>query len=75
MPSEYSKILEYNQYQKSDKAPFIIFEDLVCLIEKIDWCINNAEKSSATKVGKHIPSAFSMSTILSFKIIKNKHDV
>ena len=27
------------------------------------------------KVGEHIPSVFSMSTILSFTIIENKHDV
>ena len=28
MPSEDAKILEFNQYQKSDKAPFIIHADL-----------------------------------------------
>ena len=38
MSSENTKILEYNQYKKSDKAPFIIFVDLECLIEKIDGC-------------------------------------
>ena len=36
MPSEDTKILEFNQYQKSDKAPIIIYADLECLIEKID---------------------------------------
>ena len=44
-------------------------------MEKIDGCINNPEKSSAVKVNKHIPSAFSMSTTSSFKEIKNKYDV
>ena len=33
--SEDTKILEFNQYQKSDKAPFIIYVDLECLIKKI----------------------------------------
>ena len=33
MPSEDTKILEFNQYQKSDKVPFIIYADLECLIE------------------------------------------
>ena len=33
MSSEYNKILEYNQYQKSDKALFIIYENLECLME------------------------------------------
>ena len=28
MPSEDTKILKFNQYQNSDKAPFIIYADL-----------------------------------------------
>ena len=36
MPSEETKILEINQYHKSDKAPFIIYADLESLIEKTD---------------------------------------
>ena len=43
MPSENNKILEFNQYQKSYKAPFVIYADLECLIEKIDGCKNNPE--------------------------------
>ena len=31
MPSEDTKILEFNQYQKYDKAPFIICADLECI--------------------------------------------
>ena len=41
MPSEDTKMLELNQYQKSDKAPFVISADLECLIEKIDECKYN----------------------------------
>ena len=70
-----TEILEFTQYQKSDKAPLIIHADCECLIEKMDGFKNNCENLSATKVGKHIPSCFSMSTVLSFKIIENKHDV
>ena len=44
-------------------------------IEKIDGCQKNPENSSTTKVGEHIPSGFSMSTILLFKSIENKHDL
>ena len=36
MPSGDTKTLEFNQYQKSDQAPFIIYLDLEGLIEKID---------------------------------------
>ena len=75
MPSEDTKILEFNQYQESDKLPFFIFADLECLLEKIDGSKNNPENSSTTKVDKHIPSSFSMSTISSFKNIENKQDV
>ena len=38
MLSENLKILESNQYQKSNKAPFIIYADLEYIIEKIDGC-------------------------------------
>ena len=37
-------------------------------------CENNPENSSA-KVSEHTPSGFSMSTILPFKSIENKHNV
>ena len=69
MPSKDTKILEFNQYQKFDKALFIIYADLECIIEKIDGCKNNPKNSSTTKVSEHIPSGFSMSTISSFKSI------
>ena len=39
MLSEDTEILQFNQYQKSDKAPFIIYADR----EKIDRCKNNRE--------------------------------
>ena len=73
MPSEDTKILEFNQYQKSEKAPFITY--LECIIEKINGCKNNPEKSYTAKVSQHIPSCFLMSTISSFRSIENKHDI
>ena len=36
---------------------------------------NNPENSFTSEVNKHIPSAFSMFTILSFKNKENNHDV
>ena len=75
MPSDDTKILEFNQYQKYFKAPFIFYADLETLIEKIDGCKSNPEKSSTTKVGEHIPSAFSVNSISPFKDTENKHDV
>ena len=75
MPSKDTKILEFGEYQKSDKAPFIIYQDLECITAKIDRCKNNPKNSFRTKVSEHIPSDFLMSTISSFKSIENKHDV
>ena len=75
MPSEDTKIFEFNQYRKSYKAPIVIYADFECLIEKIDGRKNNPENPSTTKVGKNIPSGSLMSTISSFKSIENKHDV
>ena len=75
MSSEDTKILEFNQYQKHDEAPFVIYADLECIIEKINVCKNIFENSSTTKVIKHIPSAFLMSTMSSFRSIGNKHDI
>ena len=75
MPSGDTKILKYDTYQKSDKAPFIIYADLECIIEKIQGCKNNPKNSFTTKVSKHIPSGFSMPTVSSFKRRENKHGI
>ena len=44
-------------------------------MERIDDCRNNSENSSATKVGEHIRSGFSRSTILLFENKEKYHDV
>ena len=75
MRSEDTKILEFNQCQKSDKAPFIIEAVFECMIEKIGGCKSNPENSSTKKVSKHIPSGFSISTISLFRSTQNKYDV
>ena len=41
MPSEDTKILEFNQYQKFDKALFINFE---CIMKKVDRCKNHPQE-------------------------------
>ena len=50
MLSDDTAILEFNLCQKPDKAPFIIYADPECIIEKIYGCKNNSESSSITKV-------------------------
>ena len=73
MPSEKDRILEFNQYMKSDKMPYIIYADLESLIRKIDARGNNLEEPSITKIGEHIPCGYSVSTISGFDLIENKH--
>ena len=48
MAFEDTKILEFNQYEIFDKAPFIIYANLECTLEKIDGCKNNPENSPTT---------------------------
>ena len=73
MPSEKDDILEFNQYMKSVKIPWIIYADIESLTKKIDGCANNPENSSTTKIGEHISYGYSMSTIRAFDCIENKH--
>ena len=73
MSDEENKILKYNHGEKSLKAPFMIYADLECLLEKMHSCQNNPEKSYTEKT-KHIPSGYSLFTNCSFDETKNKLD-
>ena len=66
MPNENDKTFEYNPGEKSLKFPFIIYADLECLLEKINTCQNNQEKSYTEKKGKHVPSDYSLVTCCSY---------
>ena len=74
MPEEDNKILRYNQGEKSMKVPFIIYADLEPLLEKMNNCHNNPEKSSTITINKHKPSGYSLFTNCSFDTTKNKLD-
>ena len=58
MPKEDNKILNYNHGEKSMKVPFIIYADLESLLEKMNSCHNNPEKSSTAKINKNTPSGY-----------------
>ena len=58
MPPDDTKALEFNQYQKSDKVPFIVHADLEYIIEKIDGWKYNPKNSCTTKLSKDIPTGF-----------------
>ena len=72
MPTKDNNIIKYNHGEKSIKMPFTIYADLECLLEKIDMCKNDPNKSYTTKINKHIPSGYSIFTHCSFNESKNK---
>ena len=75
MPSEGTKMLQFNKYRKFDQTPSIIYVDLESLIKRVDGCKNNFEKLSTAKVGERAPCVCSMSTIWTFDGIEKKHTV
>ena len=46
IPDEGNRILKCNYGEKSLSAPFMIYADLECLLEKMHSCRNNPGKSS-----------------------------
>ena len=75
MYSKDTKILEFNQYLKSDKISSVIYADVESLIKRIDRFKKNFEKLSTLKLGEHILYVCSISRIWKFDGIENKHDV
>ena len=72
MPDKDNKILKHNPGEKSLKVPFIIYADLECLLQKINTCQNNPDKSYTEKKAEHIPSDYSLLTCCSFDKSKNE---
>ena len=72
MPTKDNNIIKYNRGEKSIKMPFTIYANLECLLEKIDTCENDPNKSYTTKINKHIPSGYSIFTHCSFDESKNR---
>ena len=69
-----NKLLKYNHEEKSMRAPFVIYADLECLLEKMHSCQNNPKKSYTEKKIKHTPSGYSLFTNCAFDETKNKLD-
>ena len=52
MPKENEKI-KYLPGEKSLKAPFIVYADLECLLEKVKSCQNNSKNPHTERKAKH----------------------
>ena len=72
LPNADNKILKYNPGEKSLKVPFVIYADLECLLQKINTCQNNPEKSYTEKKAKHKPSGYSSVKCCSFDNTANE---
>ena len=72
MADEDNKILKYVSGEKSLKVQFFIYADLECLLQKINICRNNPEKSYTEKKAVHRPSGYSLVTCCSFDKSKNE---
>ena len=72
MPDDDNKILKYVSGKKSLNVSFIIYADLECLLQKINTCQNNPEKSYIEKKAVHKASGYSLITCCSFDKSENK---
>ena len=50
-------ILEFNNFNKSMRVPFVIYADFESFIKPIDSCVNNPDNSYTNKYQKHTPSS------------------
>ena len=72
MPGVDNNILESKPGKKPLKYPFIIYEDLECLLLKMNTCNNNPNVSYTTVKTLHKPSGYSLLTLCSFDKSENK---
>ena len=72
MPDEDNKVLKYIPGEQSLKVSFIICADIECLLQKINTCQNNPDKSYTEKKAEHIPSGYSLVICCSFDKSKNE---
>ena len=68
------KTLKYNPGEKKLKVSDVIYIDLECILEKVQSCQNNPEKSYTEKKAIHESSGWSMFIKRSFGEKENKRD-
>ena len=65
MPEKGKNILQFTNYQKQMKAPFVIYADSESILEKIPTCIPEPGESSTTQTEIHKPCGFSFVAVRS----------
>ena len=59
MPKEGENKMAFTNFYKQMKAPYVVYADFECLVEKISTCEPNDKKSFTVKTEKHEPCGFS----------------
>ena len=72
MPDANKNILESKLGKKSLKHAFLIYEDLECLLLKMNTCNNNPNNSYTIAKALHKPSGYYLLTSCSFDKSGNK---
>ena len=71
---KYGNKLKYFSGSKSMKSPFVIVADTESLLKKMDFCINDPNKSSTAKLNEHEMCGYSLVTNCSFDEKRNVVD-
>ena len=63
LPTEEDKWLFYKDIRKQLKVPYVIYADFESLLQPVQGCETDPEKSSTTKTTKHLPCGFSYKVV------------
>lgn len=67
LPEEGDNIIKFRDFEKQQKAPFVIYADFESLNCSVQTCSNSPSTSSTEKITKHIVSGFSYKIISDYK--------
>ena len=59
LPKQGENKMSFTNYHKQMKAPYVIYADFECILEKIDGCEPSPEESFTVKTERHEPCGFS----------------
>lgn len=63
MPTEEDKWLKFTDISKQLKVPFVVYADFESILERLYGCQPDPNKSSTTKLAKHVPSCFTYKVV------------
>ena len=73
MPPEEDKWLKFTNVSKQLKAPFVVYADFECILERNYGCQPNPEHSSTIKIAKHKASGFTYKVVGTAESLTENH--